>query len=125
MKMARLICYIFQVLVAVGGLASLLAITIDCAANGLMKQDRNSICQDQVINDHMLRYLAVANVPQTARWIVVSVIDGVSEFCILGAFCWIIAGRQMRTNVKLTVMLLLGLRVGYANAFEKIVCSPS
>ena len=54
MKMARLICYIFQALVAVGGLASLLAITIKCAAEDLLTQNRNNTCPDQVSKDNML-----------------------------------------------------------------------
>ncbi|OAA36857.1 hypothetical protein NOR_07377 [Metarhizium rileyi] len=93
METTRNFCILLRVAIGVAALASLLAFSVGCSLGNLLVQDQRR-CGGQ-----------------TLRWIAVTVLDGITEFCILGMFCSIIWTLQMRVKLKMTLTTLLGMRL--------------
>ncbi|KND89969.1 hypothetical protein TOPH_05326 [Tolypocladium ophioglossoides CBS 100239] len=94
MKTVRKICIMIRIVVGLAALASLLIISLGCSMGSLRMPQSHSRCNGQVW-----------------RWTAVSIVDGVTELCILGVFYSIIWSLQMRRKLKMTLTILLGLRI--------------
>jgi hypothetical protein len=94
MRTVRTICLVVRGIVGVGAIASILTITIGCGLTGLVLPKEVHTCSAQVW-----------------RWVAVAIVDGVTEMCILGVFCSIIWSLKMRNKLKMTLTILLGLRI--------------
>lgn len=94
MKTVRRICFIIRIFLLVAALAAILLITINCSTNGLLLTKSQRQCRGL-----------------GTRWLVISILDGVSEVAILCVFYGLIWSLQMRTRRKWMLTILLGLRI--------------
>ncbi|WPH02745.1 Hypothetical protein R9X50_00561300 [Acrodontium crateriforme] len=94
MTRMRKVCHAVRVAVAVFALGSLLAVGIECSGGSLILGTSERRCNALV-----------------SRWVAISAMDGVSEIIVLVTFCMIVWPLQMKTRMKATLTLLVGLRL--------------
>ncbi|KAM3466196.1 hypothetical protein NHJ6243_000936 [Beauveria neobassiana] len=94
MKTVQRICVVIRATLAAAALASILLITVDCSANGLLSTHSQRRCGGL-----------------GRRWVIVSLLDGVTELAILCVFYGLVWSLQMRTPRKWMLTILLGLRL--------------
>ncbi|KAM3506501.1 hypothetical protein MY10362_002310 [Beauveria mimosiformis] len=94
MKTVQRICVLIRAALAAAALASILLITIDCSAHGLLSTHSQRRCGGL-----------------GRRWVIVSILDGVTELAILCVFYGLVWSLQMRTPRKWMLTILLGLRL--------------
>lgn len=94
MKKIRKICIAIRASLGVSALASLLLITVQCSIKGLLQTKAQGQCTGL-----------------SSRWIIVSILDGVTEAAILGLFYFLVWSLQMNASRKWMLTALLGLRL--------------
>ncbi|KAM3565811.1 hypothetical protein ARSEF4850_001191 [Beauveria asiatica] len=94
MKRVQRICVLIRAALAAAALASILLITVDCSANELLSTHSQRRCSGL-----------------GRRWVIVSILDGVTELAILCVFYGLVWSLQMRTPRKWMLTILLGLRL--------------
>jgi hypothetical protein len=113
MNLVRKICIAIRIMIGLAALASILAFSVGCSVGSLLLTQNHKSCTGQVgfFASNPTESLPANLHTQVWRWVAVSVVDGVTELCILGTFCSIIWSLQMRRKLKITLTVLLGLRI--------------
>ena len=94
MKTVRRICILIRATLGAAALASILLITIRCSTNGLLSPKSQRQCSGL-----------------GQRWVIISILDGVTELAILCVFYGLVWSLQMRLARKWMLTILLGLRI--------------
>ncbi|KAM3506595.1 hypothetical protein MY11210_007493 [Beauveria gryllotalpidicola] len=94
MKTVQRICLAIRAALALAALASILLITVDCPAHGLLSTHSQRRCGGL-----------------GRRWVIVSILDAITELAILSVFYGLVWSLQMKTTRKWMLTILLGLRL--------------
>lgn len=117
MRTVRNICVLIRFIIGLAAIASLITFSIDCSIGNLLAAQGQSQCNGQVGCPYALTIaVVVANHFwdfKIWRWTAVTIMDGLTELCILGTFYSIVWSLQMSKNLKITVTTLLGMRIMY------------
>lgn len=93
MVTVRKICIVLRILLVICGLASFLTVTLGCTIGSITINDGGDKCDGHIW-----------------RWVLVSVLDFLTEFMLLALFCSIVWSLQMRMKLKIALFFLQGLR---------------
>lgn len=104
MKTVQRLCFLLRVFLGLTTLASVLLITVRCSISGLLTT--RSIQQCNGLGQ---------------RWIIVSILDAVTESSVLAVFYGLVWSLQMRLSRKWTLTLLLGLRIVYDSPIPSLL----
>ncbi|OAQ98392.1 hypothetical protein LLEC1_05270, partial [Akanthomyces lecanii] len=94
MKTVRRICILIRATLGAAALASILLITVNCPTQGLLSPQAERQCSGL-----------------GQRWVIISILDGVTELAILCVFYGLVWSLQMRLARKWMLTVLLGLRI--------------
>lgn len=94
MKTVRRLCFLIRGALAAAALVSVLVLTVRCSINGLLVTKNQSQCSGL-----------------GARWLAISILDGITELAILCVFYGLVWRLQMKTSHKWMLTILLGLRM--------------
>ncbi|KAJ6783561.1 hypothetical protein PWT90_10971 [Aphanocladium album] len=94
MKTVQRICLMIRAGLAAAALASILLITVRCSIQGLLLTNSQRQCSGL-----------------GQRWLIISILDGVTELAILSVFYGLVWSLQMKTSRKWMLTILLGLRI--------------
>ncbi|OAA56904.1 hypothetical protein ISF_07420 [Cordyceps fumosorosea ARSEF 2679] len=104
MRTVRRICVVIRAAIIAAAFASILLIIVSCPTRGLLP---SSSANTTAPHRHHPRRCAGLG----QRWLIIAILDGITELAVLCVFYGLVWSLQMRTTRKWVLTVLLGLRI--------------
>lgn len=100
-----------MVIIAIWGIGSALAVSVDCDADQILPHIGAAMCPGAVsLCPSLPRYIDLTST-QTSRWLAITIFDSITEFCLVALPTWCLTDLQMDLNNKITAGTAFGFRL--------------